>query len=82
MTDHTNFYGCYYSKTLDYELSLWFTVTDHDESVGVYYEFEWDALDENGKDLKDDMPIKERDDCERIIAQAIRDDIIRGEYFI
>jgi hypothetical protein len=79
MTQHDNFYGCYYSETLELELAIWFTVTDHDESVGVYYEFEWDALDHDDKDVKDDMPIKEREDCERIIAKAIRNDI-RGEY--
>ena len=76
MNTFVNFCTVYYSEKLEANLQIWYDVTDYDPSVGVDYEFEWEALDEDGKDRKDDISADEHTECERLIYK----DIAEGEY--
>lgn len=67
------YFDVYYSDTLNLNLELRFTLTDYDPSVGVDYEFEWEALDEAGKDRCDDLQENEWDEIERMIYKHIKD---------
>jgi hypothetical protein len=66
------FWGMYYSEALEKEVSIYFTETDHDPSVGVYHEFEWEALDENNKDVQEEMSDDEIREVEKIIYNELR----------
>ena len=55
----------YYSETLEKEVTVVLTWYDYD--VATYYlDFEWQVLDETGKDVQDDLSGEEQDECERI----------------
>ena len=55
----------YYSETLEKEVTVVLTWYDYD--VATYYlDFEWQVLDETGKDVQDDLSGPEQDECERI----------------
>ena len=62
----------YWSETLEEELDIRFTLVDYDPSVGVDYEFEWEALDEAGKDRCDDLEENEWDEIDRMIYKHIK----------
>jgi hypothetical protein len=72
MTQQTDYLDVYYSEHMEKDLEIWYTFTDHDPSVGVYYEFEYDALDENGIDWREDLPSKEQSEIERLILSEIK----------
>jgi hypothetical protein len=74
------YFDLYWSDTLEEELELRFTFTDYDPSVGVDYEFEYEALDEAGKDRVEDLQQAERDEIERKIYKYIRDNIDKEDY--
>ena len=74
------YFDMYWSDTLEEELELRFTLTDHDPSVGVDYEFEYEALDEEGKDRADDLQQSERWEIERKIYKYIKDNIDKADY--
>jgi hypothetical protein len=65
------FLGMYWSESLETELEIRYTFVDYDPSVGVGIEFEWEALDENGKDVRDDLTSEEQAEIENMIEQAI-----------
>jgi len=44
------FADTYYSENLEDEVEIWYDITDYDPSVGLDYEFEFEALDSEGKD--------------------------------
>ena len=67
------YFGMYWSETLEEELYISFTLVDYDPSVGVDYEFEWEALDEAGKDRCDDLQENEWDEIDRLIYKHIKD---------
>lgn len=67
------FFEMYWSDTLEEELEIRFTFVDYDPSVGVDYEFEWEALDEAGKDRAEDLQQTERNEIERKIYKHIED---------
>lgn len=71
MNTYSAFCTVYYSKTLEMDLEIWYDVTDYDPSVGVDWEFEWEALDESGKDRKNDLTAKEHSECDRLIYEDI-----------
>lgn len=74
------YFDVYYSETLELDLELRFTLTDYDPSVGVDYEFDYEALDEAGNDRADDLQQTERDEIERMIYKHIKDNIDKKEY--
>ena len=63
----------YCSDTIEEELEIRFTLVDFDPSVGLDYEFEWEALDETGKDRSEDIQQSERREIERMIYKHIKD---------
>lgn len=65
------FLGMYWSDSLETELEIRYTFVDYDPSVGLGIEFEWEALDENGKDLIDELTSEEQAEIEKTIEQAI-----------
>jgi len=67
------FFDIYYSDTLEEDLEIRFTFIDYDPSVGLDYEFEWEALDENGRDRSFDLKQTERWEIERLIYKEIKD---------
>lgn len=71
MNTFTTFCTVYYSKKLEMDLEIWYDITDYDPSVGVGYEFDWEALDEDGKDRKDDISADEHTECEELIHEKI-----------
>jgi hypothetical protein len=73
-------FDVYYSETLELDLELRFTLTDYDPSVGVDYEFDYEALDEAGNDRADDLQQTERDEIERMIYKYIKDNIDKADY--
>ena len=76
MNTFATFCTVYYSEQLEMDLEIWYDVTDHDPSVGVDWEFEWEALDEDGKDRTYDISAEEHTACEQLIYT----DITEGEY--
>lgn len=42
----------YYAESLGKEISVWFTFLDHSPNEGIYYEFEMELLDKDGKDFE------------------------------
>jgi len=73
MNTFATFCTVYYSEQLEMELEVWYDITDYDPSVGVDYEFEWEALDKDGKDRKDDISAEEHTECEHLIYEDIID---------
>ena len=71
MNTFTTFCTVYYSEKLEMDLEIWYDITDYDPSVGVGYEFDWEALDEDGKDRKDDISADEHTECEELIHEKI-----------
>ena len=71
MNTFVTFCTVYYSDKLEMDLEIWYDITDYDPSVGVGYEFEWEALDEDGKDRKDDISADEHTECEELIHEKI-----------
>jgi hypothetical protein len=69
----------YWSDTLEEELEIRFTFVDYDPSVGLDYEFEWEVLDESGKDRSYDLQQTERWEIERMILKHIKDNHGRAE---
>lgn len=64
----------YWSESLETELEIRYTFVDYDPSVGLGIEFEWEALDENGKDVRDDLTSEEQDELEKLILKDIREE--------
>ena len=75
MSVYHTFCETFYSDELALELDIWYDITDYDPSVGVDYEFEWEALDENGKDHHDDLTGDEEYAIERLIRKHIKEHV-------
>lgn len=71
MNTFVTFCTVYYSNKLEMDLEIWYDITDYDLSASVDWQFEWEALDEDGKDRKDDISADEHTECERIIYKDI-----------
>jgi hypothetical protein len=69
----------YWSDTLEEELEIRFTFVDYDPSVGLDYEYEWEALDEAGRDRSHDISQTEWLEIERMIYKHIKDNHGRAE---
>lgn len=55
----------FYSETLETEVKVFLTWYDYDVETH-YLDFEWEAQDETGKDVTDEMSADEQDQCESI----------------
>ena len=55
----------YYSDTLEDIVKVFLTSYDYDNATH-YLDFEWEAHDETGKDVRDEMSTDEQDQCESI----------------
>jgi hypothetical protein len=55
----------FYSETLETEVKVFLTWYDYDVETH-YLDFEWEAQDETGKDVTDEMSADEQDQCEAI----------------
>jgi hypothetical protein len=73
MSVFSTFCEVVYSSKLELDLEIWYDITDHDPSVGVDYEFEWEALDEEGKDRSDELSGHEEDFISKMVLQHIKD---------
>ena len=69
----------YWSKHLGEELEIWYDNIEHEPENGINWEFEWEALDDNGKDRKDDMSAKEYNEVEKVIRDYISDPVNRDD---
>ena len=58
----------YYSEALEIKATLVLTWYDYDVDTH-YLDYEWEAQDENGKDVRDDLPTDEQDECESIVRK-------------
>jgi len=55
----------FYSEELEKDVTVVLTWYDYDVATN-YLDFEWEALDETGKDVRNELSGAEEDECERI----------------
>jgi len=61
----------YFCESLCEYLEIIVTYVEHEPENGVFYESEWEANDEHGKNRKDDMTRPEIDECEALIYKYL-----------
>ena len=72
--NHFSFFSqTYWCDSLSEELEIWYDNIEHEPENGINWEFEWEALDEKGKDRKDDLSAKEYNEVEKVIIDYISD---------
>jgi hypothetical protein len=69
----------YWCDSLSEELEIWYDNIEHEPENGINWEFEWEAIDDNGKDRKDDMSAKEYNEVEKVIRDYISDPVNRDD---
>ena len=78
--NHFSFFSqTYWCDSLSEELEIWYDNIEHEPENGINWEFEWEAIDENGKDRKDDMSAKEYNEVEKVIRDYISDPANRDD---
>ena len=78
--NHFSFFSqTYWCDSLSEELEIWYDNIEHEPENGINWEFEWEALDENGKDRKDEMSAKEYNEVEKIIRDYVSDPANRDD---
>jgi len=65
----------YYSDDLEDGLEIWYLITDYDPDVGVDYEFEFEALDSEGKDRHDDLSGHDENAISKLIRKHIEENV-------
>lgn len=74
--NHFSFFSqTYWCDSLSEELEIWYDNIEHEPENGINWEFEWEAIDDNGKDRKDDMSAKEYNEVEKVIRDYISDPV-------
>ena len=73
------FSQAYWCDSLSEELEIWYDNIEHEPENGINWEFEWEAIDENGKDRKDEMSAKEYNEVEKVIRDYISDPVNRDD---
>jgi len=77
---HFSFFSqTYWCHSLSEELEIWYDNIEHEPENGINWEFEWEAIDDNGKDRKDDMSAKEYNEVEKVIRDYISDPVNRDD---
>ena len=79
MNTFSYFSETYWCDSLSEELEIWYDNIEHEPENGINWEFEWEALDDNGKDRKDDMSAKEYNEVEKVIRDYISDPVNRDD---
>ena len=69
----------FYSESLSEELEIWYDNIEHEPENDINWEFEWEALDEKGKDRKDDLSAKEYYQVEKTIRDYVSDPVNRDD---
>ena len=69
----------YWCDSLSEELEIWYDNIEHEPENGINWEFEWEAINDNGKDRKDDMSAKEYNEVEKVIRDYISDPVNRDD---
>lgn len=78
--NHFSFFSqTYWCDSLGEELEIWYDNIEHEPENGINWEFEWEAIDDNGKDRKDDMSAKEYNEVEKVIRDYISDPVNRDD---
>jgi hypothetical protein len=78
--NHFSFFSqTYWCDSLSEELEIWYDNIENEPENGINWEFEWEAIDENGKDRKDDMSAKEYNEVEKVIRDYISDPVNRDD---
>lgn len=78
--NHFSFFSqTYWCDSLSKELEIWYDNIEHEPENGINWEFEWEAIDENGKDRKDEMSAKEYNEVEKVIRDYISDPANRDD---
>jgi len=70
----SEFHQTYWSNHLSEELEIWFDNVEHEPENGIYYEFEWEALDSENKDRKDGLSAAEHNEIVEEIKNYLRHD--------
>ena len=73
------FSQAYWCDSLSEELEIWYDNIEHEPENGINWEFEWEAIDENGKDRKDEMSAKEYNEIEKTIRDYVSDPVNRDD---
>ena len=63
----------YYAESLDQEISVWFTFLDHSPNEGIYYEFEMELLDKDGKDFEGQITSDEYYEIRDMVRERIKE---------
>ena len=66
----------YWCESLSQELEIWYDNVEHEPENGLFYQFDWEALDSQGTDIKDKMTEAEQ----REVRQGIKDTLRRREW--
>jgi hypothetical protein len=78
--NHFSFFSqTYWCDSLSEELEIWYDNIEHEPENGINWEFEWEAIDENGKDRKDEMSAKEYNEVEKTIKDYVSDPANRDD---
>ena len=78
--NHFSFFSqTYWCDSLSEELEIWYDNIEHEPENGINWEFEWEAIDNNGKDRKDDMSAKEYNEVEKTIRDYVSDPVNRDD---
>ena len=78
--NHFSFFSqTYWCDSLSEELEIWYDNIEHEPENGINWEFEGEAIDDNGKDRKDDMSAKEYNEVEKVIRDYISDPANRDD---
>jgi len=78
--NHFSFFSqTYWCDSLSEELEIWYDNIEHEPENGINWEFEWEAIDDNGKDRKDDMSAKEYNEVKKVIRDYVSDPVNRDD---
>ena len=78
--NHFSFFSqTYWCDSLSEELEIWYDNIEHEPENGINWEFEWEAIDDNGKDRKDEMSAKEYNEVEKTIRDYVSDPANRDD---
>ena len=80
MSMYHQFCDTYFSDAVEQELEIYYEITDYEPESGIDWEFEWEALDEEGKDRRADMTNEEQEACERLIYEDIQSEYRESKY--
>lgn len=79
MNNFGYFSQTYWCDSLSEELEIWYDNIEHEPENGINWEFEWEALDNNGKDRKDEMSAKEYNEVKKTIRDYVSDPVNRDD---